>query len=299
MPNSINQYLNSFKDCLRVDLAIKDSTARELYTHLEDKSQELKESGLSQEEADKVATQTLGSPELIARQIYKVYAQGSWQEAFLAALPHFMVALLFASYYWENTICLLSVLVVTVGITIYGWHRDKPIWLFPWLGYYLLPVIVTGILLVYLSKGWGWIVVLIYIPVALFALICIVRQTMKRDWLYASLMLAPLPVIFSWLLSLGTGSEFLMNNIGVAQVQTKVPWIVISFLALAGATAAFIRLTQRWCKIVALLTPPIVILVSITLASRGNIDLWGWLILLSSLLAFASPAWIQASSHHA
>ena len=298
MPNSISHYLNSFKACLKIDLAVKDSVAQELYTHLEDKSQELNEKGLSEEEAGKVATQAFGLPELIAQQIYETYAQGSWREAFFTALPHFLVALLFASYYWQNIFCISIILMTTVGIAIYGWHKGKPIWFFPWLGYYLLPVIITGILLIYLPWGWGWIAALIYIPLALFVLIYIVRQTARRDWLYASLMLAPVPVIFSWLLSLGTGNEFLTGNMWMARLQTKVPWVVVSFLTLALATVSFVRLKSRWGKIISLLIPPIVILVSVTLASRGNIDFWGWLVLILSLFAFTSPAWIQARTQH-
>lgn len=294
MANSISRYLSRFKACLKIDLTVKDSVARELYTHLEDKSHELKEIGLSEEEADKAAIQALGPPELIAQQIYETHAQGSWQEAFFTALPHFLVAFLFASYYWQNIFCISIILIATVGIAIYGWHRDKPIWLFSWLGYYLLPVIVTGILLLYLPQGWGWIAALIYIPLALFVIIYIVEQTARRDWLYASLMLAPMPVMFSWLLSLGAGNGFLMDNMWIARLQTKAPWVVVSFLTLALATVSFVRLKSRWCKTIALLTPPIAILVSITLAHKGNIDFWGWLILIFSLLAFASPAWIQA-----
>lgn len=298
MSNSISRYLNVFKARLKIDPAAKNSVVQELHTHLEEKSQELEESGLSKEEADNVAAQILGPPEMIAQQIYEVHAQGSWQEAFFAALPHFLVALLFASYYWASSICLLSVLMATVGITIYGWCRGKPVWLFPWLGYYMLPVVITGVLLMYLSRGWGWVAVLLYTPMALFVLVYVVKQTAMRDWLYASLMLAPMPVIFSWLLSLGTGGEFLTSDVGIAQLQTKMPWIVISFLVLAVATVAFVRLTQRWCKTIALLIPPIIILVSVAMASRGNIDLWGWLILFISLLAFTSPVWIQARIHH-
>jgi hypothetical protein len=293
MVNSISHYLNRFKSCLKIDRTIRDGVAEELYTHLEDKSRELEENGLSKEEAHKVAVQSLGSPELIAQQIYETHAQGSWKEALFSALPHFLVALLFASYYWQNIVCVSIILTLTVGIAIYGWHRGKPIWLFPWLGYYLMPVVVTGILLLYLPQGWGWIAALIYIPLALFAFIYIVRQTARRDWLYASLMLAPMPVLFSWFLSLGAGNEFLTNSIWMARLQTKAPWIVISFIALAVATIGFIRLKPRRYKIISLLIPPVVILFSVTLASRGNIDFWGWLILLFSLFAFATPVWIQ------
>jgi len=271
----LSDYLDSFKANLKIDSAVKDSVAQELYTHLEDKSRELRESGLGEEEANKLATRALGSPGFIAREIYEAHAQGSWQEAFFAALPHFLVALLFASYYWQSTICLSIILVATVGIAIYGWLHGNPLWLFPWLGYYLLPVIFTGMLLIYLPEGWGWIAALLYIPVALFVLVYIMRQTARRDWLYASLMLAPILVVFSWFLFSGIGNDLLTSNLWMTRLQARAPWIAVSFLALAGATVTFIRLKQRWCKTIALLTPPAIILVLVALASRGSINFWG------------------------
>jgi len=296
MVSSISHYLNRFKDCLHIDQTIKDGVAEELYTHLEEKTQELEENGLSREEAGKIAVQSLGSPELIAQQIYETHAQGSWKEALFSALPHLLVALLFTSYYWQNIIYASIILALTVGIAIYGWHRGKPIWLFPWLGYYLMPVVITGILLLSLPQGWGWIAALIYIPLALFVFIYIVRQTARRDWLYASLMLAPMLVTFTWFSSLGTGNELLASD-WIARLQTNALWIVISFIALAGATIAFIRLKPRRYKILSLLIPPLVILLSVTMASRGNINSWGWLILLFSLFAFAIPVWMQARAY--
>jgi len=296
MLSSISHYLNRFKDSLHIDQTIRDGVAEELYTHLEEKTQELEENGLSREEAGKIAVQSLGSPELIAQQIYETHAQGSWKEALFSALPHLLVALLFTSYYWQNIIYMSIILALTVGIAIYGWHRGKPIWLFPWLGYYLMPVVITGILLLSLPQGWGWIAALIYIPLALFVFIHIVRQTARRDWLYASLMLAPMLVTFTWFSSLGTGNELLASD-WVARLQTNALWIVISFIALAGATIAFIRLKPRRYKILSLLVPPLVILLSVTMASRGNINSWGWLILLFSLFAFAIPVWMQARAY--
>jgi len=297
MGSNISHYLNRFKACLRIDQTIRDGVAEELYTHLEDKSRELEENGLSKEEASKIAVQSLGSPELIAQQIYETHAQGSWKEALFSALPHFLVALLFTSYYWRNIVYVSIMLALIVGIAIYGWHRGKPIWIFPWLGYYLMPVVVTGILLLSLPQGWGWIAALIYIPLALFVFIHIVRQTARRDWLYASLMLAPMLVTLTWFSSLGAENELLRDGIWLANLQTNALWIVISFIALAAATIAFIRLKARRHKIISLLIPPLVILFSVTMASRGNIDYWGWLILLFSLFAFAIPVWMQAKAY--
>ncbi len=294
MISNTSHYLNRFKACLKIDHTIRDDVADELCTHLQEKTQELEEKGLSREEAYKVAVQSLGSPELIAQQVYDTHAQGTWKEAFVSALPHFLVALLFTSYYWQNIVALSIILILTVSIAIYGWHQGKPVWLFPWLGYYLMPVVVTGILLLNLPQGWGWIAALVYIPLALYALIHIMRQTARRDWLYASLMLAPMPVIFSWFLSLGAGNEFLTSDLWMARLQTKAPWVVLSFIALAAATVAFIRLKPRRYKIGSLLIPPLVILLGVSWASRGSIDPWGWVILCFSLLAFAVPVWMQA-----
>jgi hypothetical protein len=292
----ISHYVNRFKDSLHIDQNIKDGVAEELYTHLEEKTQELEENGLTREEAGKIAVQSLGSPELIAQQIYETHAQGSWKEALFSASPHLLVALLFTSYYWQNIVYVSIILASTVGIAIYGWHRGKPVWLFPWLGYYLMPVVITGILLLSLPQGWGWIAALIYIPLALFVFIHIVRQTARRDWLYASLMLAPMLVTFTWFSSLGTGNELLASD-WMARLQTNALWIVISFIALAGATIAFIRLKPRRYKILSLLVPPLIILLSVTMASRGHINSWGWLILFFSLSAFAIPVWMQARAY--
>jgi hypothetical protein len=296
MVSSISHYLHRFKASLKIDHTIRDGVAAELYAHLEDKSRELEENGLSKEEASKIAVQSLGSPELIAEQIYETHAQGSWKDAIFSALPHLLVALLFTSYYWQNVIYASIILALTVGIAIYGWHQGKPIWLFPWLGYYFMPVVVSGILLLSLPEGWGWIAALIYIPLVLFVFIHIMRQTARRDWLYASLMLAPMLVTFAWFSSLGKGNELLASD-WAARLQTNALWIVISFVALAAATIAFIRLKPRRYKIISLLIPPLVVLFAVITASGGNICSWSWLLLLFSLSAFAIPLWMQARAY--
>jgi hypothetical protein len=294
--SSISHYLNRFKDSLQIDQTIRDGVAQELYTHLEEKTQDLEEQGLSREEASKIAVQSLGSPELIAEQMYETHAQGSWIEALIRASPHFLVALLFTSYYWQNIVYPSIILALTVGIAVYGWRRGKPIWLFPWLGYYLLPVVVSGILLLSLPEGWGWMAALLYIPAALFVFIHIMRQTARRDWLYASLMLAPMLVTFAWFSSLGMGNEILASD-WAARLQANALWITVSFVGLAGATVAFIRLKQRRHKIISLLIPPLVVLFAVVAASGGNICTWSWLLLLFSLSAFAVPMWMQARAY--
>ena len=43
--------------------------------------------------------------------------------------------------------------------------------------------------------------ILIYIPMALWLVCAITLKTIKRDWLYSSLMLLPLPIIIGWFLA--------------------------------------------------------------------------------------------------
>jgi hypothetical protein len=259
MTDKVGSYLESIKAVLKIDSAVKDSVTQEIRTHLEDKSHELRELGLDEEKAAKAATESFGPPQLVAQQLYQVHGQGTWQEAFFAALPHVLVALVFVSYY-------------------------------------LLPVILTGILLICLPQGWTWLGALIYIPLALFVIASIVKQTANRDWLYVSLMLAPLPVVFSWLLALGSQNGFLAYNIQLPQLRVDIPWIVISFLILAIATVVSIRVRPRWCKAIALLIPSMGILASVALSSEGNVGFWAWLILTLSLLALVSPIWLELRS---
>jgi len=296
MVTNISHYLRRFKASLQIDEAVKDRIAAELRTHLEEKVQELEESGVSREEATKIALQSLGSPELIAKQIYETHAQGSWKEAIFSALPHLLVALLFASYYWRNIVFVSIILALTVGIAIYGWQRGKPVWLFPWLGYYLMPVVISGVLLLSLPQGWGWVVAVVYIPLALFVFVHIMRQTARRDWLYASLMLAPMLVTFAWFSSLGKRDELLASDWAL-RLQTNALWIVVSFVALAVATVAFFRVKPRRYKVISLLVPPLVVFFSVIAANGGNIWSWGWVLLVFSLAAFAIPVWMEARAY--
>ena len=259
MADKVGDYLESLKTYLRLDSSVKGDVTQEIHTHLEDKIQELREQGLGKEEAAKTAAESFGPPQLVAEQIYRVHGQGTWQEAFFAALPHVLVAMVFASYYWQNVICLLSIIAATACTVIYGWWHGKPLWLFPWLGYYLLPVILTAVLLISLPQGWTWLGALAYIPLALFVIVYVVRQAANRDWLYVSLMLTPLPLVFCWLLALSPRGGFLASNIQLAQMQVSTPWIVTSFLALAVATVVFIRVRERRCKAIASLVPTTVI----------------------------------------
>jgi hypothetical protein len=284
------KYIDGLKDCLRLDATIEANVVRELNAHLEDKSHELIESGLSKKEAAATATKLLGSPRIVAKQMYEVYSQGSWRQAFFAALPHLLVAALFAMHCWKNTFWLIGMLIAIASSIIYGWCRGKPAWLFPWLGYCLIPVMAVGILLIYLPGGWAWFAVTAYVPLALLVIFAVTRQTIKRDWLFASLMLLPIPIVLGWMLALELEDKVIWHE----QLHELAPLIALSFAVLALTVATFIRIRQRWAKVGALLTLEILILVIVGLGGKSAIGFGGWLILvLLSLLLLLSPALLE------
>lgn len=290
------KYTDSLKNYLRLDATIKANVLRELNAHLEDKSHELIESGLSKKEATATATKLLGSPQIVAKQMYEVYSQGSWRQAIFAALPHLLVAALFAMRCWQNTFWLIGMVVAIAGSVIYGWCHGKPAWLFPWLGYCLIPVIAVGILLIYLPGSWTWFAATAYIPLALLVIFSITRQTIKKDWVFASLMLLPIPIVLGWMLAL----ELEDNLIWHEQLREFAPLIALSFAVLALTVATFMRIRQRWAKIGALLTLEILLLVIIGLGGKSTIGFGGWLILvLLALLLLLGPALLERQMREA
>jgi hypothetical protein len=290
------KYTDSLKNYLRLDATIKANVVRELNAHLEDKSRELIESGLSKKEATATATKLLGSPQIVAKQMYEVYSQGSWRQAIFAALPHLLVAALFAMRCWQNTFWLIGMIAAIAGSVIYGWCRGKPAWLFPWLGYCLIPVIAVGILLIYLPGSWAWFAATAYIPLALLVIFSVTRQTIKKDWVFASLMLLPIPIVLGWMLAL----ELEDNLIWHEQLHEFAPLIALSFAVLALTVATFMRIRQRWAKIGALLTLEILLLVIIGLGGKSTIGFGGWLILvLLALLLLLGPALLERQMREA
>jgi hypothetical protein len=285
-----SEYLNRLKDFLRVDPKVERSIVLEYRAHIEDRCQELKESGLSEEEADKAAIKLLGPPQLIAKQIGEVYSQGTWQQALFAALPHVLVALLFALHWWEDTAWVPVVILVVIGTVIYGWRHGKPTWLFPWLGYCLTPVIAIGTLLMYLPGSWVWLAAIAYIPLALIIILSVAKQTIKIDWLFASLMLLPVPIVLGWRLALGIEDVLQWQ----ARLYEATQLIALTFAILALTVAIFIRLRQRWAKAGALVTLEIFLLIMVSLSDKNATSFWTWLfIILLAVVLLLGPALLE------
>jgi hypothetical protein len=292
-------YLSDIKQNLRLDPASEQEIISELETHAEDRLMEMREAGLSEEEAADECLGLLGSAKMVARQIYEAHSQGTWRQALLAALPHLFFALLCALKWWN--IGWLPVAVgVAIGIAVYGWCHGKPTWLFPWLGYSLLPVVITGLLLLYLPSGWAWVTILLYVPLALLLLSYIAIRVINSDWLYSALMLLPIPSLVGWFVAAKMEDKF--GGFSLKQFNEFAPWIGLSFLVMAVTVTIFIRIRQRRLKLIVLSVSGVLTLIIVAFA--GTLKFPAMLALLLLTFAFLLvPAfldhWIRQSSHPA
>jgi hypothetical protein len=223
MSTIIEEYLHDVKNNLRLEASDEKEIITELANHIEDEVKELKKNGLLDEDAVNTCIRFLGSAKSVAHQIYEAHSQGSWRQALMASLPHLLFGLVFTLNWWRGMGWLLAMLIIVLGTTVYGWWNRKSTWLFPWLGYSLLPVIVAGLSLLYLPRALAWVAIIVYLPLALWLIYRVVSRTLRKDWLYLSLMLLPMPIIISWfLVSEWKGG---LNSDSLARLQNYGPWI--------------------------------------------------------------------------
>lgn len=300
METELSHYLDDIQSKLRLDPSSEKEILYELYTHLEERKQELEEEGLSEEEAAREAAHSLGPTNAIAQEMNQVYSSGSWRQALLAASPHLLLALVFALRLWENSVWLLAPLGLTLGIAAYGWWHNKPTWLFPWLGYFLVALSAAGLfLLSLLGRGWteawwAWLLILVYVPLTLWLSLSITLQAVRRDWLLGSLTALPFPALAGWLLATQQGG-FLENS--RPHLYSLAPWITLTFLTLAGTVALFIRLRQRPLKTVTILGAGfLVLLLLVHSNSLGFLPLL--CLILITLVLLLGPALLEKRIRH-
>ena len=292
MVTALSNYLEVVRENLKLDSSMEQEVIQELETHIEDEVQELKDAGLSDEEAANTCLTLMGSAKTLARQIYESHSQGSWTQALFAAMPHLLFGLLFALSWWQGIIGLLAALVVLLSVVVYGWWRGKPSWLFSWLGYSLLPVVFAGLLLLYLPPALSWVAILIYIPMALWLVCSFTLKKIKRDWVYSSLMLLPLPIIIGWFLAVEPVDK--MPTYWLQRLQDFAPWIGLTFLSLGVAVATFIRLRKRWLRISVLVISGLMTLTIIAHYAEGRLSAPAFLaLIIVMLILLLSPALVE------
>lgn len=232
----------------------------ELYSHYQDACSDYTSKGYTAEHAALAAINGLGRPRVVARRMYEAHSQGSWADAALSSAPHFLVCALIGTHSWHRTVPSLAVFGVIVVVTLGGWWYGKPNWLYTWAGYSLLPLTFGGIQSLRilresvdsLSNGIFNAGTLAIIPAVLYFILSagLVLKTASRvalrDWTLASSMLAPLPLVFLWLIVVAR-SGGLSPLDGTLAHQWDAPMSLL-LGSLAAASALFIRIPQRLLK---------------------------------------------------
>jgi hypothetical protein len=293
------RYFHDIRARLSLGASSKKEVLWELRAHFEDEVEGLQQEGFSEEEATRIAAQSFGIPASLADELNEVHNRAGWAQTIIAALPHGIVALLFAFHQWSNVSWLAISLVCAVGVAVYGWQRNKPTWFFTWLGYALLPLLVVGFFLLEHalsmdslgSSWWAWLLVTVYFPVILWLFMHIVLQVLRRDWLLGSLMALPVPPMVGWFMTAQWKEELLGSGGGT--VQSLEPWIALSFLTLAGMVILFNRLKQRPLKVGALLASGLAVLLLIVCSGGtvGPVDLIVLAVVVLTLLV--GPALLE------
>ncbi len=308
MVPEIVRYLEDLSLHLRLNPLRERQVIREVYTHLEDRVRDLEDGGRTREQAVAEATSKFGKPVAVAQEISHVHSDRSWRNAILAAAPYIGVFFLFALHAWQSLPWLCVFLSVSVVMTLVGWWRGKPHWMYPWAGFSLLIPMVTGIIaisaaskdgLAYLDgqemklPAWVLLGLLAYIPFSLWMLLSVMLKVIRFDWLMASLMLLPFPILVRWMLSLQFEGSALAYSRTAFNPDADVV-VALVFLVLAALPVLFVRMQHRPAKIAALIlvTPPGFIVAAYN--TPGNSDFWALaLFALLALLVLLLPAFLD------
>lgn len=312
MLHEVRSYLDDVRLHLHLDPIREKRIISELSTYFEEKVAELQGKGVSERDAAREAVKSFGRARVVARLMYEAYSKGSWSEALLSSLPHLVVAGLFASHLWHHPVLAPLAFAGIVGITLFGWWHGKPNWLYSWVGYSLLPPLIVGYAfrpileqtVSFLFRGQGSLPsIWVLLPIcALFAsslwiIIRITIRVVRRDWILASLMLVPMPILASWLFNIEPVGGLFQSS-GVASHQWDASMALI-LTVLAVASATFILLRQRILKTGALVTLGVI---ALTMAGHnlwGDLGFVGFLAAaLLSLLFLLSPALLEDRIGH-
>ena len=307
MDGVLQNYLHALTRKLKLDPNTNREIVLELQGHLEEKTQELEEEGLTYEEALSQAMRELGHPDLIAKGMYSVHSRGSWRDIFLATLPHLLLASLFALHIWTRYLLVIVLLIAVGTVALVSWKAGRPKWSYTWLGYSMAAPALSW-LMALVALGYGswkyfttgalpfsfpiYLLIMAYIPFSLWIMARVVMRVVRQDWLLASLTAMPFPFLTSWILFPNWQGGLWAAN--TAQVRAADGDRALVFLALAVTTGVFLKVGQRLVKI-GLLTASTALLVVFTIVAIPlTISLLSVILITFASVAFLlGPAILQ------
>lgn len=266
----IDSYLAQVRAHLHLEPRAEKRVINEMQAHFHEKLEDLRRTGVPEENAAREAIAAFGDPRIIARLMYEASSRGSWTDTLIGCQPHFVVAALFATHLWRHPLLLFAAFLPITIITLIAWRRNSPAWLYPWTGYALLPLLILASLAVdpvvrtflFLVTGSGTPAPFLHIAVlgsaAAFALWLVVTATVRvarKDWILVSLMLSPLPVLVIWSASVSRTRGFIPAVLAglEAGVNRFDGAMALVCLILGLSTALFMRVRSRYLKAASIL----------------------------------------------
>ena len=297
MQPQLGTYLTALRGHLKTGAATRSSVLRELADHLEDRTAELINGGLTREEAYSEAARRFGDPRTIGVELSMVHNQGTWIAAALTAAPHLLAAGLFASHRWLELQLLAPALLLVAIVGGVGWRKHLPTWVYPWFGYLLFPVLLAGTVSTLslghaiwsiLARGYtptdplvwalGGAIGATGIVLSAYLLVWVSR----RDWVQATLLVLPIPVLAAALLVYERGA---FSSFSQADNQTALLMVFV-----AAVSAIVIRLVDRLLKIALVATAlPIGFLLTASSLEPGTRALLAFLLSMPALLLVVGP----------
>ena len=309
MPFEVTNYLYALARRLHLDPAEKDEIIQELEAHLEDKAAELEAQGVDHDTAVTRAVQEMGAPNAVAQGMYEVHSPGVWRDVFLATIPHFLLASLFALHLWSHYFLVSLLLIAIAFVTWRNWRAGNPSkWSYSWMGYSLAAPALSWLLSL-ITLGYGaWTLITTgqlpfnvvffflligYVPFSMWIMANVIFKMVKRDWLLASLTALPFPFLTSWVLFLNWQGGLWSDQ--AERMQDSDTARALIFLAMAVTTAVFLKVGPRLLRI-GLLTVTTSILVIITAASLPvSLNALAVVLMIVASLAFLlSPAMLES-----
>jgi hypothetical protein len=312
--DTIEGYLHQIRASLHLDPGTEGRVVGELATYFEEKTAELEqEAGLDPEEAEQVAIRSAGPALDLARLMYAAHSRSSWLDVLLACQPHLFFAALCATHLWRRPVVAVGLYVITLFVSLLGWRRGRPTWIFPWIGYAFAPLLAGGLFFhglaaraagdLFTGLGGGEVEPTLGVAALLVALcgagfwllLAVAGRTIRRDWLLLSLATLPWTVVVLWLLHLEPSGA--LGDNGMLVDAAAVP----PLLLLAGTSALFLRLRRRLHKAGILAVGAVVAaLIMILVVEEGSsygLLLWVSMVVLGLLFCPALVAAARRNGH--
>ncbi len=303
MSSETARYVQRLKMHLRLGDALESEFLREIETHMEDRVAALVARGVPEQRARRRTLEGFGRPRTLAHLMRQAQLTTSWPEALLGAAPFVLLAGLLGLQVWQLPAVACAASALIVAITLYGLWLGRPAWFYPWAGVALLmpvfagyiafavvsnelPLLVRGVATPYAMAGVAGAG--LYFPAGLLVVAISVLVAARRDWLDASMLLSPLPIVFVWIVELHHAGGLFTAD---ASLSGMAPVLGVICLFAALATIVFLRATSRALKCATLIASALLLVLTATLLidpSGGMMTLGGRAVILVAFLL--SPA---------